>query len=314
MPPALAPARVVARRASRSRKPLRFSARRVVATTTCSTSPPDASRGAGAPSSSSTIDGTAPSGQGRRSFLRRAGCLSTCVVASAPLAAAVTTLVTVAGPANAANESAAVTASLAPFVSKAGFFMRVPGGWVKAMDRSGDPGDGAGSRSGETLALVGNFRDIDTVSVRREPIANHLDFARIVDGSSDVTSGVGDEAELVDPDIARLVASTLTSTERSAVEANQSVGVVPGVEGGSSGVMDFRLGEASVFTAEGSTGTNKTQAYFVYDYYTEVCRAKIEEVSGGAKQCIGPRGDVLDTIQRRNFTVATRSDGYVLSS
>ena len=41
-----------------------------------------------------------------------------------------------------------------------------------------------------------------------------------------------------------------------------------------------------------------------------MCRAKIEEISG-EKQCVGPRGDVLDTIQRRNFTVAVESDGYL---
>ena len=39
--------------------------------------------------------------------------------------------------------------------------------------------------------------------------------------------------------------------------------------------------------------------------------AKIEEISGGDKQCVGPRGDVLDTIQRRNFAVAVESDGYL---
>ena len=93
------------------------------------------------------------------------------------------------------------------------------------------------------------------------------------------------------------------------MEANQALGVVAGVEGGSSGVMDFRLGGASAFEAEGSgAGVDR---YFAYDFYTEVCRAKIEEISGGEKQCVGPRGDVLDTIQRRNFTVAVESDGYL---
>jgi hypothetical protein len=38
--------------------------------------------------------------------------------------------------------------------------------------------------------------------------------------------------------------------------------------------------------------------------YAEVCRGQIEEGSGGAKVCSGPRGDMLDTIQRRNYTVA----------
>jgi hypothetical protein len=37
------------------------------------------------------------------------------------------------------------------------------------MDRPG--GDKA-----ETLALVGNFKDIDTMSIRREPISMHKNF------------------------------------------------------------------------------------------------------------------------------------------
>ena len=45
--------------------------------------------------------------------------------------------------------------------------MRIPSGWVKAMDRSGDGPSGAG---GETLALVGNFRDIDRFR-RRGPMS-----------------------------------------------------------------------------------------------------------------------------------------------
>ena len=77
--------------------------------------------------------------------------------------------------------------------------------------------------------------------------------------------------------------------------------------------MDFRLGEASAFEAEGAGGAagEARATYFAYDFYTEVCRAKIEEISGGDKQCVGPRGDVLDTIQRRNFAVAVESDGYL---
>jgi hypothetical protein len=190
---------------------------------------------------------------------------------------------------------------LAPVVGKAGFFMRIPSGWVKAMDRSGDGPSGAG---GETLALVGNFRDIDTVSVRREPMSAHPDFAAAVASS--------DDANETDR-LSRVVAEILTSAERGAVEANQAVGVVAGVEGGSSGVMDFRLGGSSAYEASDGVagGGGKNTTYFAYDFYTEVCRARIEEISGGSKQCVGPRGDVLDTIQRRNFTVAVESDGYL---
>ena len=53
---------------------------------------------------------------------------------------------------------------LAPFVGKAGFFIRYPAGWVRATDR---PGTDNGKS--ETLALVGNFKDIDTVSVGASP-------------------------------------------------------------------------------------------------------------------------------------------------
>ena len=41
-----------------------------------------------------------------------------------------------------------------------------------------------------------------------------------------------------------------------------------------------------------SKGTTP-QPYFAYEYFTEVCRANIEEGAGGAKVCAGSRGDVL---------------------
>ena len=239
-------------------------------------------------------DTTSPArlGDGRRAFLGRVTASSATLLSSA--------MSPRVGPAFAAADlPASAPAPLMPFVGKAGFFMRIPGGWVKAMDRSGDGPSGAG---GETLALVGNFRDVDTVSVRREPMSAHPDFA-------EATRRTNDDDETDGGALPRRIAEILTSAERGAVEANQALGVVAGVEGGSSGVMDFRLGGASAFEAEGSgAGVDR---YFAYDFYTEVCRAKIEEISGGEKQCVGPRGDVLDTIQRRNFTVAVESDGYL---
>ena len=60
---------------------------------------------------------------------------------------------------------------------KAGFFLRYPNSWVKAMDRPG-------GEKGETLALVGNFKDIDTVSIRREPLDLHEDFVSAAAGYS----------------------------------------------------------------------------------------------------------------------------------
>ena len=243
-------------------------------------------------------DTTSPArlGDGRRAFLGRVSASSATLLSSA--------MSPRVGPAFAAADlPASAPAPLMPFVGKAGFFMRIPGGWVKAMDRSGDGPSGAG---GETLALVGNFRDIDTVSVRREPMSAHPEFAEATSARRS-----NDDDESSNDILSRRVAEILTSAERGAVEANQALGVVAGVEGGSSGVMDFRLGGSSVFEAEGAGGAEPTAAYFAYDFYTEVCRAKIEEISGGEKQCVGPRGDILDTIKRRNFAVAVASDGYL---
>ena len=257
----------------------------------------------GAPSSSAAPrdrprDAVSPArlnGDGRRAFLGRVTASSATLLSSA--------IAPRVGPAFAADASASAPAPLAPFVGKAGFFMRIPSGWVKAMDRSGDGPSGAG---GETLALVGNFRDIDTVSVRREPMSAHPDFA-------EATRRTNDDDDTDGGALPRRIAEILTSAERGAVEANQAVGVVAGVEGGSSGVMDFRLGGSSAYEASDGVagGGGKNTTYFAYDFYTEVCRARIEEISGGSKQCVGPRGDVLDTIQRRNFTVAVESDGYL---
>ena len=234
---------------------------------------------------------------GRRAFLGRVTASSATLLSSA-----IAPGVAPAFAAADASASASAPAPLAPFVGKAGFFMRIPSGWVKAMDRSGDGPSGAG---GETLALVGNFRDVDTVSVRREPMSAHPDFA-------EATRRTNDDDETDGGALPRRIAQILTSAERGAVEANQALGVVAGVEGGSSGTMDFRLGGATAFEAESSKGSGAgVDRYFAYDFYTEVCRAKIEEISGGEKQCVGPRGDVLDTIRRRNFTVAVESDGYL---
>jgi hypothetical protein len=182
-------------------------------------------------------------------------------------------------------------------VGKAGFFIRYPNAWVKATDRPGTDNGKA-----ETLALVGNFKDIDTVSVRREPMDLHRDFA-------DAATNNGNEGE-DEATRASRVAVALTASERDAVAANQNFGVVGGVENGRSGVMDFKLGTSSLKPGPGS-GKGTTQPYFSYQYFTEVCRANIEEGAGGAKVCVGPRGDVLDTVRRVNYAVATESGGYL---
>jgi len=219
------------------------------------------------------------------------------------------TIVLPAAP-NAFADPVADPVDLAPFVGKAGFFIRYPAGWVRATDR---PGTDNGKS--ETLALVGNFKDIDTVSVRREPMALHRDFAEAAaaegGGAEDASSSTSEDTSSSTSDtMARRVALALTAAERDAVAANQNFGVVGGVENGRSGVMDFALGNASVANRPGaSKGT--AQPYFAYEYFTEVCRANIEEGAGGAKVCVGPRGDVLDTVRRVNYAVATESEGYL---
>ena len=89
----------------------------------------------------------------------------------------------------AAPNARADPVDLAPFVGKAGFFIRYPAGWVRATDR---PGTDNGKS--ETLALVGNFKDIDTVSVEREPMALHRDFAEAAAAGGDDAREGGDDA------------------------------------------------------------------------------------------------------------------------
>lgn len=68
--------------------------------------------------------------------------------------------------------------------------MRYPNSWVKAMDRPG-------GEKGETLALVGNFKDIDTVSIRREPLDMHEDFVSAAAGYSSDTDGAAGKGDVL---------------------------------------------------------------------------------------------------------------------
>ena len=118
--------------------------------------------------------------------------------------------------------------------------------------------------------------------------------------------------ETVSPEIARMASSgedaadaksladALTANERAAVEALESFGVIGGVENGRSGTMAFALMD-DARVKKGPDG----RKYYVFSYETEVCRAKIEEGMGGSKICVGPQGDVLDSIQRRSRVVVT---------
>ncbi|EEH53688.1 uncharacterized protein MICPUCDRAFT_41932 [Micromonas pusilla CCMP1545] len=251
--------------------------------------------------------------RGRRSVLASAIAVATTTTGGANVAnggadggAAFALRSTLIRPGAAAAAAATVDApALAPFVGKAGFLLRYPNGWVKATDRPGNDD----AKGGETLALLGNFKDIDTVSVRREPLSLHADFVEAAAGWDATVIGGGYDRH--DDVVARKVAESLTRAERAAVDANQNFGVVGGVENGKSGVMDFAfVGPSSCAVASGAE-PGSTQPYFSYDYVTEVCRAEVEEGLGGEKMCVGPRGDVLDTIRRRNFVVATDSGGWL---
>jgi hypothetical protein len=156
-----------------------------------------------------------------------------------------------------------------------------PETWVKAIDR--EYGDAMTARSGTTVAMIGNFKTIDTVSVRVETLSETTRNAiREADGD------------------ALTIAEALTANERAAVDALESFGVVGGVENGRSGTMAFELDGRATKRVD-----SRGRTYYVFGYGTEVCRAKIEEGMGGAKICVGPQGDLLDSIKRRSLIAVT---------
>lgn len=183
------------------------------------------------------------------------------------------------GDANAATET---SPSFVEFNGKSagaiGF--EYPQTWVKAIDR--EYSDDI-ARAGTTMVMIGNFKTIDTVSVRVEPLSESTRNA-IRDADGDALA----------------IAEALTANERAAVDALESFGVVGGVENGRSGTMAFEL-DGSATKRTDSRG----RTYYVFGYGTEVCRAKIEEGMGGAKICVGPQGDLLDSIKRRSLIAVT---------
>ena len=178
-------------------------------------------------------------------------------------------------PAPRASASATTTTTYAPFAGKASASMAFehPASWVRAIDRAYD--GGKVPANGATVVMIGDFKTIDTVSVRVEPLTG---TAKAMLAESDGS--------------ARAVAEALTASERASVDANAAFGVIGGIENGRSGTMAFELlGDASE-RVDVKTG----RKYYQYEYYTDVCRAKIEEALGGEKMCIGPKGDILDSI------------------
>ena len=188
-------------------------------------------------------------------------------------------------PAPRASASATPTpTTYAPFAGKASASMAFehPASWVRAIDRAYE--SGKVPANGATVVMVGDFKTIDTVSVRVEPLTG---TAKALLAESDGS--------------ARAVAEALTASERASVDANAAFGVIGGIENGRSGTMAFELlGDASE-RVDAKTG----RKYYQYEYYTDVCRAKIEEALGGEKMCIGPKGDILDSIQRRSKIAVT---------
>jgi len=152
----------------------------------------------------------------------------------------------------------------------------VPETWVRAIDR---PFDARAPPNGATIAMVGDFKSVDTVSVRVE---------RAPAGARDARD-------------ANALAEALTANERAAVEALESFGVIGGVENGRSGTMAFELDRDASARVDAETG----RTYYEFGYTTEVCRARIEEGAGGAKICVGPKGDLLESIKRRSRVVVT---------
>lgn len=150
--------------------------------------------------------------------------------------------------------------------------------WITAIDRA-MPSMTNGKD--ETIALVGDFKTMDYVSVRVEVGEKEMmeDAAATSDGAT--------------------AARALTKRERERAE-KAAYDRVPNVPNGSTGTMAFELvGDARVRV--GADG----RRYYEYEYYAETCRATIEEGAGGTRTCVGPRGDVLDTVKRRSKVAVT---------
>ena len=174
--------------------------------------------------------------------------------------------------------NAEATRECVPFDGKSASAVafEVPENWVRAIDR---PFDARAPANGATIAMVGDFKSVDTVSVRVE---------RAPAGARDAKD-------------ANALAEALTANERAAVEALESFGVIGGVENGRSGTMAFELDG----DARARTDADSGRTYYEFGYTTEVCRATIEEGAGGDKICVGPKGDLLESIKRRSRVVVT---------
>ena len=169
------------------------------------------------------------------------------------------------------------------------FRFEVPKDWVIAIDR---PVEEKQKKKAETKVVVGQFKTVDTMSVRLE----------IADESVRKAFALAEEKK-----DAKYIEREFTKEEREAAAGKIAQDVIVGVENNRSGVMKFvNVGDENENTTKRIERDGK--AYYVFQSISEVCRAEITEIGGGKKICIGPRGDEIDTIERRAMTVVTVPD------
>ena len=169
------------------------------------------------------------------------------------------------------------------------FQFEVPKDWVIAIDR---PVEEKQKKKAETKVVVGQFKTVDTLSVRLE----------IADESVRKAFALAEEKK-----DAKYIEQEFTKEEREAAAGKIAQDVIVGVENNRSGVMKFvNVGDENENTTKRIERDGK--AYYVFQSISEVCRAEITEIGGGKKICIGPRGDEIDTIERRAMTVVTVPD------
>ena len=169
------------------------------------------------------------------------------------------------------------------------FQFEVPKDWVIAIDR---PVEEKQKKKAETKVVVGQFKTVDTMSVRLE----------IADESVRKAFALAEDKK-----DAKYIEQEFTKEEREAAAGKIAQDVIVGVENNRSGVMKFvNVGDENENTTKRIERDGK--AYYVFQSISEVCRAEITEIGGGKKICIGPRGDEIDTIERRAMTVVTVPD------
>jgi hypothetical protein len=179
-----------------------------------------------------------------------------------------------------------------PFQGKASnaFTFEVPTDWVVAIDRQVEESNKR--KKPETKVVVGQFKTVDTISVRME----------IADASVKEAFALAEEKK-----DANYIEREFTKEEREAAAGKIAQDVIVGVENNRSGVMKFiNVGDENEKTTRRIERDGK--AYYMFQSISEVCRAEITEIGGGKKICIGPRGDEIDTIERRAMTLVTVPD------